>query len=497
MADTPVVAFEEALFEKIDARIREIVASMLPPVSVATQDDGDVVSNQYRIMNFQGDGVSVSEDRANRRTNIVIPGAPTATTDSTFISSAGNEVTTPITFPADTPPTGWELPAFNDSAWTASVHESGSNSGFFTVVPTTQWITDTTKQGDLGIGDQAMLVRRHFTLPSGTITAATLEINIDDVIRHGSPFINGHALALPTRPTSPLPVPYSTVSIPIGWLTAGADNVLAVDAYSHGGVLTITYRITVSYTAGGTDARYQLLSEKDQLNGYAGLDSDGLVDDSALADSGTPSSSTFLRGDRTWSAASTNAVTVQEVDGSPAVTATQIEFPNGTLTNPSSGVARYTPATTTAVPYALIQDQKAQNTAGGTFTSGAWRTRTLNTEVQDVSGIVSISANQMTLGAGTYRVRIKAPGAGVNWHQARLQNITDGATVLLGTSEEAGGAPTGVTTSSWVVGQFTLAGTKALEVQHWCTLTIATQGFGTPANITTEVYTVVEIWKEA
>lgn len=31
----------------------------------------------------------------------------------------------------------------------------------------------------------------------------------------------------------------------------------------------------------------------------------------------------------------------------------------------------------------ILQDQKAQNTDGGTFTSGAWRTRDLNTKVTD------------------------------------------------------------------------------------------------------------------
>ncbi|SVB60040.1 uncharacterized protein METZ01_LOCUS212894, partial [marine metagenome] len=44
--------------------------------------------------------------------------------------------------------------------------------------------------------------------------------------------------------------------------------------------------------------------------------------------------------------------------------------------------------------YAIIADQKAQNTAGGTFTSGAWRTRDLNTEITDPDGIVSISSNE-------------------------------------------------------------------------------------------------------
>ena len=39
--------------------------------------------------------------------------------------------------------------------------------------------------------------------------------------------------------------------------------------------------------------------------------------------------------------------------------------------------------------YAIIADQKAQNTAGGTFTSGAWRTRDLQTEVAKVLFYVS------------------------------------------------------------------------------------------------------------
>ena len=38
---------------------------------------------------------------------------------------------------------------------------------------------------------------------------------------------------------------------------------------------------------------------------------------------------------------------------------------------------------------ALIADTKSQNTAGGTFTQAAWRTRTLNTEVSDLNNICS------------------------------------------------------------------------------------------------------------
>ncbi len=47
-----------------------------------------------------------------------------------------------------------------------------------------------------------------------------------------------------------------------------------------------------------------------------------------------------------WATPTTgSAPTVQEVDGSPSIaTITTLEFPNGTVTNPSAGVARYTPA---------------------------------------------------------------------------------------------------------------------------------------------------------
>mgnify|MGYP007000107383 len=39
--------------------------------------------------------------------------------------------------------------------------------------------------------------------------------------------------------------------------------------------------------------------------------------------------------------------------------------------------------------YAIIADVKASNGNGGTFTTGDWRTRDLNTEISDPDGIVS------------------------------------------------------------------------------------------------------------
>ena len=148
------------------------------------------------------------------------------------------------------------------------------------------------------------------------------------------------------------------------------------------------------------------------------------------------------------------------------------------------------------VPYVHVQDQKAQNTAGGAFTLGAWRTRDINTEQADTLGICAIAANQITLAAGTYRCLITCPAQQVNRHQARLQNITIGATLLPGTSELAQ-ATSVVVSRSVISGRFTLAAVSILEIQHQCSATKLGDGLGYAANFTTEVYTDAEFWKMA
>lgn len=148
------------------------------------------------------------------------------------------------------------------------------------------------------------------------------------------------------------------------------------------------------------------------------------------------------------------------------------------------------------VSYAIIADQKAQNTDGGTFTSGAWRTRDLNTEIADPDGIVSIASNQFTLGAGSYLIRWNAPGQLCLLHQTRLQNITSATTVAVGTSEATSTTNTAVTRSSGSA-RVVLASSAVFEIQHQCGTTRAADGLGEPSNFTTEQYTHVEIFKES
>lgn len=136
----------------------------------------------------------------------------------------------------------------------------------------------------------------------------------------------------------------------------------------------------------------------------------------------------------------------------------------------------------------VIEDQKANGTAGGTFTAGAWQTRDLNTEVSDDGSHASLASNQITLAAGTYEADISAPAHWVSLHQARLQNITDGTTTLLGSSEYT---YNGIQSRSVIRGRFTIASSKVFEVQHQCSSTHSSDGLGKACSFGTEVYTIV------
>jgi hypothetical protein len=165
-----------------------------------------------------------------------------------------------------------------------------------------------------------------------------------------------------------------------------------------------------------------------------------------------------------------------------------ITIPSGaTLTNSgtASGFGLFT-------SYAIIADQKAQNTDGGTFTSGAWRERDLQTEIADPDGIVSISSNQFTLGAGTYLIKWTPPAWNVRDQQSRLYNVTDSSEVGVGASNDA--VYFGNSTGS---ARVTITGSTAFSIEHQCLSTISTNGFGVAANFGTEQYTIVEIFKEA
>lgn len=162
-----------------------------------------------------------------------------------------------------------------------------------------------------------------------------------------------------------------------------------------------------------------------------------------------------------------------------------------------------TPSVPTDVFSALllhIQDKKTANTAGGTFTSGAWRTRDLNTVITNEITGASLGTNVITLPAGTYFCIATAPANAVNGHKARLRKTNGTAeTLLIGTSADARNGIEYNHNCSLVNGRFTITEESTIELQHYCTVGYATTGFGIPNNIDSlnEIYSEIMIWKAA
>jgi hypothetical protein len=165
------------------------------------------------------------------------------------------------------------------------------------------------------------------------------------------------------------------------------------------------------------------------------------------------------------------------------------------ITIDSSGQVSLNKPLNGAVSVALIADEKTVGTDGGTFTSGAWRTRDLNTEIFDPDGIVSISSNQFTLGAGTYLLQVKSTAYRVGKNRVRVYNVTDSINEGLSNSafEDADNDGNSLVEATVLV---TPISSKIYEIQHFCQLTNASNGFGVNTNLAgNEIYTTVFITK--
>jgi hypothetical protein len=149
--------------------------------------------------------------------------------------------------------------------------------------------------------------------------------------------------------------------------------------------------------------------------------------------------------------------------------------------------------TSISTKVALFEDRKTQNTMGGTATSGSWQTRDLNTEVFDPENIATLASNKVTPIAGTYEFEASAPGWYCGPHQIRLYNVTDSSVVAVGTPEYSVAGSTTADSRSFVRGSFTTDGTKEYRLEHQVTTTKTNDGFGVPANFTTEVYSQLRL----
>ena len=145
---------------------------------------------------------------------------------------------------------------------------------------------------------------------------------------------------------------------------------------------------------------------------------------------------------------------------------------------------------------AYIKDVKASGTSGGAFTSGAWRTRTLNTLSGDTE-FISLSSNQFTLQVGKYEIETEALARGTRNHQSRLRNITDSTSDSVSLSQDASNDGAYYSCNPSIIKDtIILTSAKVFELQHRCTTTQAIWGFGLANSFgEVEVYAQVKITK--
>ena len=200
-----------------------------------------------------------------------------------------------------------------------------------------------------------------------------------------------------------------------------------------------------------------------------------------------------------------------ELDAPAAAGSNTLVLPDGNgtsgqylQTDGSGALSWQTVATPTIAfaSYAIINDTKPITEDGGIFQSGSWYTRDLNTEVDDPDGIVSITSNQFTLGAGSYLIKWSAPAYRVTNHQTRLYDVTNTAVLQRGSTEYAD--PTNnVQNRSFGFDRVTITANTTYEIQHRCAsstnslatgLGVGVGGGGWGEDV---VFTLVEIYKEA
>ena len=144
---------------------------------------------------------------------------------------------------------------------------------------------------------------------------------------------------------------------------------------------------------------------------------------------------------------------------------------------------------------AKVHDSGTSTTYFGAYTTGAWRTRDIDTEVSDEDGIVTISSNQFTLQAGNYRIRYGATSYTVNRHALRLRNVTDTSTVGYGVAT-FGYSYSPILFSEGTV-RVSIASAKVFEVQGYPETTKASNGMGFAMVNGSSYETIVEIFKES
>lgn len=136
----------------------------------------------------------------------------------------------------------------------------------------------------------------------------------------------------------------------------------------------------------------------------------------------------------------------------------------------------------------VLEDQKVQGTSGGTSGAGGWFTRTLNTEVRDPAGLVTLSSNTFVSTVNGW-VEWSTPAYNINSSKSRLWNVTDG--VLAG--DGSNGRPPAATMAYNLGGCAIVAG-KTYRLEIYVNTSVA-DNLGPATSQGVEVYSRIKFWR--
>ena len=198
----------------------------------------------------------------------------------------------------------------------------------------------------------------------------------------------------------------------------------------------------------------------------------------------------------------TNNTSAITLDSSGNVTLAGSANNLGTISAGTLGSSVVFPAGGTGNPIsvAVIADEKSTSNAGGNLGTSFTR-RDLNTILSDSEsasgGIVSISSNQFTLGAGTYLITWSCPAYKVNRHITQLYDVTSTNVLTEGQTAFSGSATDEIHSST---GAFvhTISSNNVYEIRQATQTARSNDGGGLElgGNFTVNnIYTYVVIYK--
>ena len=188
----------------------------------------------------------------------------------------------------------------------------------------------------------------------------------------------------------------------------------------------------------------------------------------------------------TWSDARADLDTV---DGSTTSLDARVTTAEGSITSLDTRIDAIE-----ELGHLYVRDEKADGTAGGNAVSGSWTTRVLNTVVANTIAGASVDTGTyiITLPPGNYRAFCRAPARALNDHKARLYDVTNSTTLLLGSNAfSASTATTYATVESFIIGPFTLEEETEIRLEHRFTTTRNGDGLGRACS-----FGVVEVYSE-